>query len=327
MNGVREYLQRLGTGLASGWEHFWFTPQDVFTLCVLRIAAGVASLYYVGSHSADLLRWFGPEGILNPSTIITLTGAHQPSTWYRFSYLFLADSPTSLWILHVVGILVLLMWTVGVWSRVTNVAALVVVLSYVHRGPILTGQFEPVLTMVVAYLCLAPTGRCLSWDAWRERYRPLTPRQLLSGRRLRHVSVGARIAARLIQLHLVGLSATIGLNMLSADVWWSGEAVWWILARSESRLVDLTGLSDWFLWVNAWTHAIVAYQLSFAILVWNPLARPLLLTLGVIVWTSLALITGLVAWSAMMVIASLAFVDPHWLREVVRCPVPDGGVT
>jgi hypothetical protein len=114
----------------------------------------------------------------------------------------------------------------------------------------------------------------------------------------------------------------IGLNMLAGGVWWSGEAVWWLIARSESRLVDLTGLSHAMLLIEFWTHGIVAYQLLFGVLVWNRLARPLLLCGGVIVWLSLALITGLVAWCAMMLVASLAFVDPAWLRRVARC-APD----
>ncbi len=110
----------------------------------------------------------------------------------------------------------------------------------------------------------------------------------------------------------------IGLNMLAGDVWWSGEAVWWLIARSESRLVDLTGLSHSFLLVNIWTHGVVAYQLAFGTLVWNRLARPLLLGLGVLVWFSLALVTGLVAWCVMMLAASLVFVDPTWLRRLLR---------
>ena len=127
--------------------------------------------------------------------------------------------------------------------------------------------------------------------------------------------MGATISTRLIQLHFAGLCIMMGLNMLAAETWWSGEGVWWLIVRSESRLVDLTGLAQSFLIVNLWTHVVVAYLLLFGVLAWIRLARPLLLVAGIPVWISLALVTGLVAWCVAMVIASLAFVDPELVRR------------
>ncbi len=317
MNDLAEYFRQLTNRCGSAWNRFWFTPRDPFMLSLLRIIVGLMALYFVGSHTADLIRWFGPDGILNPETTIQLTGGDQLPYSFRFSYLYLANTPTALWALHAVGLVVVAAMIVGLWSRITTVATLLVVLSYIHRGPMLTAQFEPVLTMVLAYLCLAPTGRYLSLDAWLGRHKPPTRRQLLKGPEQDDLSTSANIATRLIQLHLAALCLMIGLNMLAGEVWWSGEAMWWLIARTESRLVDLTRLAHAFLLVNVWTHGVVTYQLAFGTLVWNRLARPILLALGVVVWASLALVTGLVAWCVMMVVASLAFVDPEWLKT--RC--------
>jgi hypothetical protein len=106
--------------------------------------------------------------------------------------------------------------------------------------------------------------------------------------------------------------------MLAADTWWAGEAMWWLAARSETRLVDV---SDWIpsmLVINAWTHVTVTYLLVFGILVWNRLARPILLVLGVPIWISLALASGLVAWCLAMGVASLAFVDWSGRRQTTE---------
>jgi len=268
------------------------------------------ALYFVASFSTDLIRWFGPHGILNATTATQLAVAE--SLDFRFSYLYLAQTPALLWMLHIAGLLVLCLFTVGCWSRVTNVAALIVVLSYVHRGPILAAQFEPVLTMLLAYLCIGSTCQYVSVDAWLLRRRPqhtdAFPRQ----------SIASNIATRLIQLHIAGLCIAIGLNMLAGEVWWSGESIWWLITRTESRLVDLTGLSRSLLIVNIWTHSIVAYQIAFGLLAWNRLARPLLLVVGVLVWISLAAVTGLVAWCTIMVVASLAFVEPEQMQRLLR---------
>jgi hypothetical protein len=318
MSPILDYFRELSAHFGAGWNRFWFTPRNTLSLSIVRILTGIIALLFVISHTADLVRWFGPDGILNAETTYRLTGADQLRYSFHYSYLYLAETPASLWLLHILGLLVLLAFTLGLWSRVMTVGAVVVVLAYVHRAPLLTAQLEPVLTMVLVYLCLAPTGRHLSLDALLTRRKRQTQRELTGRDEPEERSLAANISTRLIQIHLAGLCLMIGLNMLAADVWWGGEAIWWLIARTESRLVNLTGLANWFLIVNVWTHTIVAFQLAFGLLVWNRLARPLLLALSVPVWISLALLTGLVLWCAMMVVASLAFIDPDQFRRLLR---------
>jgi hypothetical protein len=314
---IGQYFRQLSARFGAAWNTFWFTPRDARMVGVLRALTGIMALYFVLSHSADLVRWWGPDGMLNVATTQRLTGADQLPYTFRWSYFYVAQTPASLWLLHAAGVAVVLAYTLGIWSRLTSIGALFVVLSYVHRAPMITGQLEPVLTMLLAYLCLAPTGRHLAVDALLARRRRQRVSHAASDQGESR-SLAANISTRLIQLHLAGLSIMIGLNMLAADVWWAGEGMWWLIARSESRLVDLTGLGHAMLLVNIWTHAVVAYLLLFGVLVWNRLARPLLLALGVPLWLSLALATGLMAWCLTMLVASLSFLES---REPA---LPDG---
>lgn len=297
------YFHELSEQFGSSWTRFWFTPRDPSTVCAMRIVVGLLAAYFVLSHTADLQTWFGPEGILNSQAIAQIEDASISPGAYHLSYLHWAKTSTVLWILHGVGLLVIAGFVVGLWTRFTSIGALVVVLAYVHRGPLLTGQFEPVLTMLLVYLCLAPSGSYWSLDAWRAGKPTVPP------------SWTANVAVRLMQIHLAGFSVLIGLNMLAADTWWTGEAMWWLVARSETRLVDLSGWIPSMVVINAWTHFTVTYLLVFGILVWNRLARPILLVLGVPVWIGLALASGLVAWCLAMCVASLAFVDCSRLRR------------
>ncbi|HZZ73705.1 MAG TPA: hypothetical protein VFE24_15750, partial [Pirellulales bacterium] len=57
-------------------------------------------------------------------------------------------------------------------------------------------------------------------------------------------------------------------------------------------------------------------------LIWNRLARPLLLALSVVMWGSLCLLTGDVLFSLIMIAAGLAFVSPRWLRNLGGAPDP-----
>ena len=77
-----DFTERFGRG----WNRFWFTPVDSYPLAVLRVCVGVAALAYVGSHTTDLVRWFGANGLLpadDVGRLITgqLSGAANHFHW------------------------------------------------------------------------------------------------------------------------------------------------------------------------------------------------------------------------------------------------------
>ena len=293
--------------LARAWNRFWFQPSDPSTLSVLRILVGLSALAYVYSHSADLVVWFAGDGVLPIETVRQLTGASatdQP-TVYRWSYFYLFDSPSLLWIAHAGGLLAAVALTLGYYTRVSCVVALVVVLSYVHRAPMITGLAEPVLTLLLLYLCFAPCGARYSLDAWRRRD------DERRGLPCAENCVSATLSSRLMQVHLSAFYLMMGLTKLAGTTWWSGEAVWWLGARTESRLFAWTFLHDYMLLVNLWTHGIVLFELSFGVLVWCQSCRRALLTTAVFMWVSLALLTGMVGFCTLMIIANLCFVSPQ----------------
>jgi len=133
----------------------------------------------------------------------------------------------------------------------------------------------------------------------------------------------ATISTRLMQIHLTGVYAAMGISKLKSPVWWEGNAVWGLIVKPESRLVNLTFMgSDSFSYlINAWTLSIVLFELAFALLIWNRRARPLMLALALPIFFGTALLTGMASWALMMLIANLAFVSPETLRDCcVRKP-------
>lgn len=309
MTGITGYIQELATRFGTGWNKFWFEPRDVATVALMRMLTGAMALYFVASFTPDLVDWFGADGLLTSSLAERFQG--DAARWSFFSYL---ESPTDLWIAHVASLVVLVLYTVGAFSRVTSILATIVVLSYVHRAPVVTSQFEPVLTLTMIYLCIAPTGSRWSVDAWRARRKAEDADRPLA---ISTTSTAATVASRLIQIHLCAVFVMMALAKISGDVWWAGDAVWWLIARPESRLIDLSGLLAGHPYLlNFWTHGIVLFEFTFPVLVWNQLARPAMLFLAVLHWTMLAVITALVPFCATMLIASVAFVDPAVVRSL-----------
>lgn len=313
MSALRSYFHDLTGTVGTAWNRFWFVPSDPFTLCVLRVLTGLVAIYFVGSFSFDLVSYFGPDGLLPISTATQLRG----DSWTGFTMFQWSSDPGELWTLHVLGLVILVLFTLGCFTRVTSILALLVVLSYIHRGPQFTSEFEPVLTMVMFYLCIGPCGAYLSFDQWRRQRAPKTHVDQETAEKSARFSHTATISLRLIQLHLCAIYFMMALGKINTYPWWIGTAVWILFSMPDSRVVDLSQwLEDHSYVRDLLTHGIVAFELTFGFLIWNRLARPVVLIVGVFVWGLLALATGMFAFCAMMLIANLVFVSPASMRAL-----------
>lgn len=326
-NSLGESFRAVGPA----WNRFWFTPADPISLGVIRILTGLLAIYLVATYSWDLPRFFDADGLVTTSLAHDLrmeqatTGA--PRERMAFSYLNWFDSPTGLWAAHVAGLAILVSFTLGIGTRISSVAALIVVLSYFHRGPLLTAQLEPLLCAALFYLCLAPSGATLSFDRWLNWRNQVKAAHDAGAKSLPEPepvapSMAANVVLRLIQVHVSVIFLMMALGKLSGPTgaWWSGEAVWWLLARPETRPFDMTRFfasnTATEMLVDLWTHIIVWFELAFSVFIWNRWARPLMLLGAVFVWAPLvALASGLFAFPAILLVLALSFVPPEALRR------------
>jgi hypothetical protein len=303
VSGSTGYFSRASARFAAAWNDFWFAPSDPLPLAVLRIGVGLLATYVVGSYGFELLRYFGPNGMLPVQTVAEVSGST------RFSFLDYASDATSVYVVYGVSMAVLLAFTAGLWTRVTAILSLVAYLTFFHRALILTRWVEPIVAMMLLYLCVGPCGAVLSVDAWLRKKKPDAELKA------RLPSYQATLSLRLIQVH----TAIIYFMMFSGKshgnfVWWNGNAVWWLIARPGAALIDIRWLYDWPYVINFWTTAIVFFELAFALLIWNRTARPLLIVLSAVMWTGTAVLTGLVPFCAAMFVAGLAFVSAEQWR-------------
>ena len=286
----------LAESFGERWNRFWFTPAEALPCCLLRIVVGLVAAAHFLDLSQGLSLWYANDGVLPPAAVQRLLALPSGSdASYHVSYLNYFPASGALIAIHALAVIVSLAFAVGLFTRITGVLTLVAVLAYVHRVPPVAGHVEPVLSFLIAYLCIAPSGTCLSLDRrlFGSRKKGSLPRLVMG---TSEPSLAANIGLRLIQVHLAMFYAMMGLTKLYGDAWWEGNAVWLLIAQTQSRPLDLTGLrragqvGEYLL--NFWTHAIVYFELAFPVLIWTRIARPIVIVASIAIWISLIAVTG-----------------------------------
>jgi predicted DCC family thiol-disulfide oxidoreductase YuxK len=326
---VAAYFRTLGGAALDGWNTFFFTPADPTSLGCLRVAAGLLALWSMLVFGLDLRDYFGSDGWASAELI---AGMQRPFVWS----FWLAVSDPALRAVWFACLVVLGLYTAGLFSRVTGVLSWVIIVSTARRIPIALFGFDQVLSAVLFYLAITgASGQAVSldrfWRRWRQSRRAALARPAggqRSSRRGRHVSpdepgepsrtIPANLALRLIQLHLLVIYGMAGLSKLQGPSWWTGTALWRTLATGEFVRWNFTWLAAWPLTMNVLTHLSLALELLYPFLIWVQITRPIFLAGILALHLGIAVINpGLLEFALIMIAANLVFVSGRSLRELV----------
>lgn len=302
-------LRRSIVDAAAAWHQFWFAPLDPLMLGIMRLLTGWMLFYNLLVWSLELETFFGRNGVQPLETVKRLYASR-----YIFSFWLWIDDQY-LWPVHIACIVVAAMFCVGMAARVTSILAFLITISYSQRVPVANFGFDQILGMMCLYLALAPSGAAVSVDGlirkwWRRRKGLAKP-----GVPARYAS--ARMASRLIQLHLCAIYFWAGFSKLKGPTWWTGEAMWNVVANQEYQTLDLTWMA-WTPWLPYLiSHITIAWETAFIVLIWNHRLRPLMLAMGTAMHIGIGAFLGMWTFGLIMTFAYLSFADPEvWRRRI-----------
>ena len=329
-----------------GWNRFWFAAVDPTGLGFMRICCGLLVFYITLVYSYDLMSYVGPNSWLDVPAKNYLRKeypvVYPPDNWtdpvrvekegsFLWSIFFHVRDPFWVVVIHVSILIVLLLFTVGLWTRVTSVLAWIGSLQYVERVQTqLFGQ-DTMLIILLLYLmigCVFSTSEsALSVDRWLELRRERREQGRRADLTLKP-SWSANFAVRLIQVHFCIIYMVSGTSKLLGAAWWNGTALWLCLANYNFApmrvgLYDqaLTFLCNYRpLWEICLTSGVVFTlftEISFTFLVWWRRWRPFMVSCSVLMHLGIGLIMGLSIFSALMLTMVLAFVPPDVMRVFV----------
>src|SRR5262249_40395582 len=105
---------------------------------------------------------------------------------------------------------------------------------------------------------------------------------------------------------------------LQGPSWWTGTALWKTMATGEFVVFDFTPLATWPGVINFLTHASLALELIYPLLIWVGITRPLILACVIALHVGIALVSpGLTDFAIAMIAGNVAFVSGSWLRSMV----------
>ena len=291
------------------WDRFWFHPRDPLVLGSMRFLAGAIILYTHAVWTFELEGFFGPAQLLPIEHNRLITGSLF--AWSHFHWI---ESWSILWTLHWVALLCMLMFCLGLMTRVTGILTALFTISYANRAVGATFGLDQINVLLAFYLAIGPSGQSLSLDRWiRSRKSGKSP----SGAQSPSAppSILANFTTRLIQVHLCIIYFFAGTSKLLGATWWNGEAIWGALANAEYQTVDMTWLAAYPYLINLMTHLALAWEATYFILVWPRWSRKWVIAMAFAVHLGIGITMGMMEFGLIMITANLAFLSPVLLRK------------
>ena len=287
----------------SAWNQFWFTPQTPHTLAIIRWLTGCMVFYNHLVWSLGMETFLGSQAAL-PNLYRSQLLFDGSWAWSHFDW---SDSAWWLWSSHVIGLIVIAMWTVGFKTRWTGWLTAALVISYANRATGALFGFDQIATFLCLYLAISRCGDVLSLDARLNADRSGEQPNAGQGR-----AVANRIATRLIQIHLCIVYLFAGLGKLGGEYWLNGEAVWGALASYEYQSLNMTWLAGHMTVIAIMTLVSLTWEVTYAALIWPRLTRPIVLAVAVMVHVGIGVVMGMMTFGLIMLVVNLAFIEPEW---------------
>lgn len=308
------------------WNGFWFSPAESSLLGLIRALTGAMLVYTHAVWGLALGDFFGPDGWLQADAVRAL---QSQTARYAYSYWWWIPHEW-MWPAHLAALVVLVLFMIGFWTRLTSILSFVIVVSYVHRVPsALFGldQINAMLTLysAIGYLTIPAVDRALSLDRLLAR-RKLLRRPSVQPAGEPQPRVGANLGVRLIQVHMCVIYFFAGIAKLQGTAWWDGQAMWLAFASLEYQSADMTWLADHPLIVNVMSHFTVLWEIFFCVLIWKPLWRPFMLAGAVALHIGIGACLGMWTFGLIMLVGCASFLPNSLVKTLAgalaRSPAP-----
>jgi hypothetical protein len=254
-----------------------------------------------------------------------------------FSVWFHVSDPTQMAVIHAAVLAVIVLFTLGLFTRVTSVLTWLAVVGYIHRSQQILFGMDTMMNILLFYLMIGNSGAALSLDRLIARYRAARASLRRTGTIDAPTRVflaspppskGAGFGLRLIQVHFCIIYVAAGLSKLKGGAWWNGQATWDVLVNPEFTLLQY----EWYetmlrgvVSIKPVYYALVAFgmwstlfiEIAGPFLIWTRL-RWLIVFLASAMHAGIAVLMGLNLFELLMMVMLVAFLPDGVIRDRLR---------
>lgn len=250
-----------------------------------------------------------------------------------FSIWFHITDPKEMALAHCIMIGIMVMFTLGLWTRVTSVLTWIAAVSYIHRTQYVLFGMDTMSNILLLYLMIGDSGGAFSLDRLIARYRATRASIKRSGKideatvkflERPPATMSAGLALRLIQVHFCFIYMAAGLSKLKGPSWWNHNAYWDTLANPEFTMIQ-------FQWYESVLRSIASFRPAYAILAagviihtfvaeiglpflaWTK-ARPWIVMIGFLLHAGIGIFMGLTVFSLLMMVLLLSYLPGVAIR-------------
>jgi hypothetical protein len=256
---------------------------------------------------------------------------------FIWSIWFHVTNPYAMAAIHGFFLIVMTMFALGLFTRITSVITWLGIMSYINRSQQILFGMDTMMNIALFYLVIGPSGAALSLDRLLEKRRAV--RELEKARRENgdagkweailagpRPSSLANFVTRLVQIHFCFIYAASGLAKLKGPAWWNHTAVWYTIANPEFSptvfrpyLWFLTQLANvrwlWEIMMTVGTGFTLFLEIGFPFLVWRRVLRPYMLILAILLHTGIAVFMGLTVFGLFMMTLLMAYIPPETVKR------------
>jgi Vitamin K-dependent gamma-carboxylase len=300
----------MSQAISSAFKRFWLSPAHPDGAAFLRLALAVIALLQLAMLWPHLLSLYGNYGFIQWALMESSNNAWVPSIGkialfiepLGFSSAAVVYALFALYGASLVGLLV------GYRARLFAVLAWLTHSITLNSGFFSLYGVDTMLHILFFYLMFAPSGARWSLDA-------------RLGRVSSAPSSAARIAQRMIQLHLCLIYFNTGVAKARGMQWWDGEAIWRAMMMPQFNVIDMGWITahPWMAALMGWSVLLV--ELGYAVFIWIPATRRLALASAILMHVGIGIAMRLWLFSLVMISFNLAAFG--W-AQLARRPVRQG---
>ena len=243
--------------MGRAWDQFWFAPSPE-PKGTLRVLVCLVGAVWMSLQLFNSDWYFGEQGWMQADLARSLSVATEGG-WparFRVSPLWATSAAVLFQAVAFLGIVLATLAALGIAARWSLLGLCLCCLGLAQRLTWATGTTEPFLLALLAYLMVDPGASFVRTQATtvhrvQERWT-------------------ATLSRRLIQTHLCLLLAAGLASQLSFEVWWNGQAVWWLAATGHSNLLSVESFRGRELLINALTHGMILSSTLALLTLWKP---------------------------------------------------------